>query len=479
MMKLFSILIISFGLVFNPLSAHAFIFDFLGGDQNDTKSEPHYVATPDGWKIAIEHVSSRGIANDNPPVILCHGLGYNGDFWMLSREMNLAQYLADRGYDVWIMSLRGAGKSTKWVYKIAEMGMETPAILDNIDNEDYTSLAIRGVGMLFKLSQAKMTNASINPKFINWTFDDYVNYDVPTAIEFVKQKTGSPDIFWVGHSMGGNILLAHLAKYQRRDIRGVVTIGSQLTMADGHVVNEYINTLQWLRLLELQGGVEAEKAKRMAQEQGRALLFNQGNMERDVIGRLEISGTDTPAVGVLGQYLELVGSGEFKTADNSYNYARSAQNIKVPLLACAGQRDAFVNPKDLLFLRDNVGSTDCQAVLLGPSVGMYPYGHNDSLISRRAAREVYPMIGKWLDDHREYYSPPVKNTQMQPQSATRKVYMQHGYGVTSTKYSTFTSPKSTVSTPQYVPPPQTHQQGQGSQNQNNDDLPKAKRVYPF
>jgi len=379
-----------------PPAAHAFFWS----SQQETRpqSEVKYAVTPDGWKIALEHVPPRGYATDKYPVILCHGLGYNGDFWMLSQEVNLARHLADSGYDVWILSLRGAGKSTKWMYKVAEMGMETPGIMKGIDNKDYTGLAVQGLGMLLKLSQAKLENVSADPKYINWTFDDYVKYDVPTAIEYVKNATGSPQVFWVGHSMGGNVMLAHLAVNQRSDLRGVVTVGSQLTMANGHIVSQYINTLQWLRLTELAGGVDADKAKQTAKEQARALLFYQRNMQGDIISRLETGGTDTPAVGVLGQYLELVGSGQFKTANNKYNYAHSAKNITVPLLACAGSEDAFVNASDLAFLRDNVGSDDCQAILLGPSTGMNPYGHNDSLISRGAAGQVYPVISQWLDN---------------------------------------------------------------------------------
>jgi len=380
-------------------TAYGFIFPVGGDQESRPRSEVKYAVTPDGWKIALEHVPPAGGQSGRIPVILCHGLGYNGDFWMLSNEVNLPRHLSLEGYDVWILSLRGAGKSTKWVYKLAEMGLEAPGIISSVNNEDYVGMGIKGLGMLMKLGQAKMENASANPKYINWTFDDYVKYDVPTAIDYVKKATGSPEVFWVGHSMGGNVLLAHLARYRRTDVRGAVTVGSQLTMVNGHIISQYINTLQWLRLSELAGGVEAEKAKQAAKEQARALLFYGPNMEGDVVGRLENAGTDTPAVGVLGQYLELVASGQFKTADNKYNYAQNAKNISIPLLACAGSQDSFVNPNDLTFLRDNVSSGDFQTLLLGPSAGMDTFGHNDALISRRASSQVYPLITEWLDKH--------------------------------------------------------------------------------
>ncbi len=390
-----------------------------GDDDNSSmqlNSEVQYATTPDGWKLAIEHVSSPYGAQPKPPVILCHGLGYNGDFWMLSRQVNLPAYLAENGYDVWVLSLRGSGKSSKWMYKLAEVGLEAPGVIDGINDKDYASAAIKGIGMLFKLSQAKMTNASANPKFMNWTFDDYVNLDVPTAIDHVKQATGAQEVFWVGHSMGGNVMLAHLATNQRDDLRGVVTVGSQLTMTNGHVVSSYLGTLQFLRLLELKGGADREQAREQAKIQARALLFNQDNMESDVIGRLETAGTDTPSIGVMGQYMELLGSGQFKSSDNRFNYAEHAQNITVPILMTAGAKDAFVNTNDLMFLQDHVSSPDRQALIWGPQIGMYPFGHNDSLISRRAAVQVYPAIVQWLDQRSGV---PSQRSYRSPTSSTR------------------------------------------------------------
>ncbi len=380
-------------------NAHAFIFNLGGDPRSELRSEVQYATTPDGWKIALEHVPPATGRTNKPPVILCHGLGYNGDFWMLEREVNLAQYLSDRGFDVWLLSMRGSGKSSKWVYKLAEVGMEAPGVVNGINDKNYTQAAVQGIGMLFKLSQAKLTNASANPKYMNWTFDDYVNFDVPTAIDYVKDATGAPQVFWLGHSMGGNVMLAHLTTNQRNDLKGVVTVGSQLTMANGHVVSKYINTLQWLRLLELKNGPEKEQAREMAKEQARALLFNQSNMEEGIIQRLETAGTDTPAVGVMGQYLELLGSGELKSADNRFNYAQHTRNINTPILLSAGAQDAFVNANDLGYLHQNISSPDRTMLIWGPQLGMFPYGHNDALISHQAVVEVYPAIADWLERH--------------------------------------------------------------------------------
>ena len=45
-----------------------------------------------------------------------------------------------------------------------------------------------------------------------WDIDSYFLHDVPAAVQAVKEKTGRSKIFYVGHSMGGNVALAVLER---------------------------------------------------------------------------------------------------------------------------------------------------------------------------------------------------------------------------------------------------------------------------
>ncbi|HRP70898.1 MAG TPA: alpha/beta fold hydrolase, partial [Turneriella sp.] len=36
-----------------------------------------------------------------------------------------------------------------------------------------------------------------------WSVDDYLLCDLPTACEYIINETGAPKLHWVGHSMGG------------------------------------------------------------------------------------------------------------------------------------------------------------------------------------------------------------------------------------------------------------------------------------
>jgi len=73
----------------------------------------HWVTTDDSWSLHILRYAPTTIDPGREPVILCHGLSHNNTFWDLTDEISLAKYLQSQGYDVWSVSLRGCGQSTK------------------------------------------------------------------------------------------------------------------------------------------------------------------------------------------------------------------------------------------------------------------------------------------------------------------------------------------------------------------------------
>ncbi|MCK4850892.1 MAG: hypothetical protein KAT11_06050, partial [Phycisphaerae bacterium] len=73
--------------------------------------QTHYTETSDGWRLQVDRYQPTKPDPANNPVVLCHGLSYNNRFWDLTKKTSLARYLAERGYDVWTVSLRGAGLS--------------------------------------------------------------------------------------------------------------------------------------------------------------------------------------------------------------------------------------------------------------------------------------------------------------------------------------------------------------------------------
>ena len=83
---------------------------------------------------------------------------------------SLAVYLAERGHDVWVLELRGHGRSTP-----------KPTWLETV------------------LAQGRNEGGS-------WSIMKYIDHDLPSAIQYVRNHTHAKKVHWVGHSMGGIVL---------------------------------------------------------------------------------------------------------------------------------------------------------------------------------------------------------------------------------------------------------------------------------
>src|SRR5687768_14984028 len=73
-------------------------------------SETFYAPTEDGWRLAIHHWPAKGERRRHP-VLMVHGLGANRLNFDLDDRYSLARAARARGYDVFVLELRGAGLS--------------------------------------------------------------------------------------------------------------------------------------------------------------------------------------------------------------------------------------------------------------------------------------------------------------------------------------------------------------------------------
>src|SRR3954454_2372023 len=71
-----------------------------------------FAYTRDGWQLGIRHIRPAHPDPAKLPVVLCHGLGLNATFWTLT-DAHLPDQLAARGYEVFLVDLRGSGESAK------------------------------------------------------------------------------------------------------------------------------------------------------------------------------------------------------------------------------------------------------------------------------------------------------------------------------------------------------------------------------
>ncbi|MCS7015051.1 MAG: alpha/beta hydrolase [Gemmatales bacterium] len=349
----------------------------------ERNAEIYTVRTADGWTLVAHRYRPRTpkpLAAD--PVILCHGLGYSALFWDLDPHCSLAEYLAQKGYDVWAVSLRGCGLSQKWVWKLD--AAPTLLIGDLVRRATNNRIAPTGF-------------ATVDPKYANWTLDDHIAYDVSAFVYLVQHHTQAKNVTWIGHSMGGIIALGHLARYKNPGIARLVTVGSQMTMPPGQLPMQFFTEMLRVRERELAGKIVPEQLPQEVKTSVENMFFNENNIHPKVYQALTTWAKEVPSLGVIQQYLVLAKENELLDHKKQFNYAKALGQVQVPVLITCGAADQLAPPEVQRYLYQHLGSKQKTLLIFGKQQGFsIDAGHNDALVGLNSRKEVYPILERWV-----------------------------------------------------------------------------------
>lgn len=303
------------------------------------------VPTEDGSAIALGRYFPRGPRRFVEPVILAHSLGTNRFNLDFDERYSFARGLARRGFETWVLEMRGHG---------------------------------------------------LGGSAAGATFDTEVKFDVAAALSAVL-STGAPRVSWVGHSRGGLLAYAHLARFPAASISAVVTLGSPVSFQGQPGLQRFVQLmeptlslptvpLRWAGKLWPLGLPPEPFGKYF----GRA-----DNMDPLVIRQaISYAAADVPG-GVLRQFARWVRQGKFDS-DDGFDYRRGMAAIHAPVLAIAGAVDAMVPMVSAHEVQKWV-SGPVEIVEAGVREGFSTnYGHGDLVLGRKAPDEILPRLAEFL-----------------------------------------------------------------------------------
>jgi predicted alpha/beta hydrolase len=146
------------------------------------RQESRHVRLEGGESIHLRRIAPAGAGTDHPAAVLVHGMVENGRVFYSPSDKGLAPFLARRGFDCWVVDLRGHGSSRPHVGRSSAWG-QTDELLG----------------------------------------------DLPTAVDAIEEARGAPPELWIAHSWGGVLCASFFARFPSRAgaVRGCAFFGTK------------------------------------------------------------------------------------------------------------------------------------------------------------------------------------------------------------------------------------------------------------
>ncbi len=320
-----------------------------------------HAITDDGWRIALHVYAPSGTVRRRHPILLCHGLGANHLAFDVDTDHSLARHLAGRGYLALSIDLRGHGHS------------ERPSRTGH--------------------------------RRFGWSFDEYLLHDVPAAIAYAKRLSGADAVHWIGHSMGGILGYAHLARGGSADFKSMTAVGSSLDYSESK--SGFHRLVPLRKLLDRIPAVPVRHIARWSGALGRRVespfaRFNvwRTNADPALWQRIATHGFHAVSPPVMSQLVTSMQPGGLRSRDGSIAYTDGLKSATAPVLSIAGEKDPQCPPEAAKRTLDAVGSKRRELRVFGKTHGHADhYGHFDLLMGHRAKDEVFTLIDRWVDEH--------------------------------------------------------------------------------
>jgi poly[(R)-3-hydroxyalkanoate] polymerase subunit PhaC len=323
------------------------------------ETERHYATTDDGWELALyRYAPTPGSGLAAPvPVVMGHGMCGSRLIFDCDERSSLARFLAGRGFDTWLVDLRGRLES----WPPGRTGDPT----------------------------------------LQWCFDDFALRDLPAAIDAVCEVAGAPGAFWVGTETSGIALYAAVLSGAAARVRGGITLGAPaVTRPDAQVPGVTTgfperagSRYPFSMVRDIGPALAAEQSPFLESS------FRPVNMNWIATARYFRHGVPDEASALVGQYRDWIESGTMRSHDGTIDWSQRLGEFMLPILVGVGAADLQRPPDSVRETYEALGSADKTFRCFGRSEGCSTdFGHDDLIVGRDAPTDVYPAIARWLEE---------------------------------------------------------------------------------
>lgn len=317
-----------------------------------------FVSTEDNWNLSVYHYRPSGSPKYPFPIVMSHGFAGSKLSFDLGVGHSLARYLADSGFNVFTLDLRGRGQS--WP-------------------------------------------SSGPDRKLQWSFDDFVTKDLPAVMAKACDISGASEGFWVGLEMSGQVLYAACISRTTDQVRGAVTLGSPVfTPSSAHVPGitatprvQFKGRIPFKAGARLGGPILAATHSSQLETS-----FRPANTDPLVTARFMWNGVFDESSAIAEQFLDWVENKTMRDRAGTIEWSDHLDEIKLPLLIMAAAHDLQRPPEATRETYEAFGSLDKTFILAGKESGYsVDFGHDDLISARAAKEEVWPQIRDWLAGH--------------------------------------------------------------------------------
>ena len=309
----------------------------------ESASERLWYRAEDGWESPLWRLPTLPDGRGEP-VALFHAMGTNRHSFDFGPELSLARRLHAAGLEVYLVGVRG-------------------------DREGIPPAGAAG-----------------------YDFDDIVEQDVPAALARIRELSGCPRVLWVGHALGAQLLVAHLARGGAPDVAAAVSLCAAVRFRRPQSHARLIQAAAHLLPTDLPVPLRVLHAALAPTAGAQAWANLSQDTEGPTARGMMLHGVEDLRSGLLRQVARWLDSGTLCDRTDRLDYLEAARGCRVPLLVVSAGGDEICPPESAYPLVEAWDAARVKWLALGSD-----WGHLDPLVGRAAPELLHPEILGWLE----------------------------------------------------------------------------------